>query len=387
MRLACLLAAVGLMACGCSILTRVPEESRMGAEKHDKAMRTTETEGDGLAWHLPSEAPFRLAGFAWFEKDGVYRRMPVDPQWPLSEAVDNLANCTSGGQVQFRTNSRKVSVRVQLAAKSSMDHMPQTGAAGFDCYVGPPGQQRYVSTTRFGWGSDSYTCPMFDLPERRMRNVTLNFPLYQGVKDVQIGLEPDAKIEAPPAYADGRPIIVYGTSITQGGCASRPGMAYTNILSRHLNRPFINLGFSGSGRGEPEVARTIATIPNPGGFVLDYEANAAGGQLEATLDEFIKILREAHPDVPILVVSRIHWARDLISPTQAEDRERKRDFQRDLVERRRAGGDENLYFLDGGTLLPEDFEECTVDGAHPTDLGFWHIARRLEPVLCGLLGD
>ena len=144
--------------------------------------------------------------------------------------------------------------------------------------------------------------------------------------------------------------------------------------------------FSGSGRGEPEVARTIATIPNPGCFVLDYEANAAGPQLEATLDEFITILREAHPDVPILVVSRIPWARDLISPSQMKDRVHKRDFQRDLVERRRAAGDENLHFLDGAELLPEDPTECTVDGAHATDLGFWQMARALEPVLRGILG-
>ena len=357
----------------------------MDVKKHDKAMRTEETEGEEYAWHLPSEAPMRLVGFAWFAQDGAYRRMPVDPLWPLSEAVNNLANCTSGGQVQFRTDSRKVSVRVELAAVSSMDHMPQTGAAGFDCYIGPPGEQQYVSTTRFGWGGKSYTCPMFDLPTREMRNVTLNFPLYQAVKEVHIGLEPDATIEAPPPYEDDRPIIVYGTSITQGGCAERPGIAYTNILSRHLNRPFINLGFSGSGRGEPEVARTITTIPKPGCFVLDYEANAAGPQLEASLDEFVTILRKAHPDVPILVVSRIPWARDLISTSQMKDRLHKRDFQRDLVERRRMAGDTHIFFLDGETLLPDDPNECTVDGAHATALGFWQMARAMEPVLRDIL--
>jgi len=357
----------------------------MNVQKHDKAMRPKETEGGDLAWRAPPEPPLRLAGFAWFAQDGLYRRMPVRPQWPLPEAVDNLANCTGGGQVQFRTDSRKVAVRVQLAAPASSDHMPQTGVAGFDCYVGPPGEQRYVSTTRFPWGADSYTCPMFELADRAMRNVTLNFPLYQGVKEVHVGLEPDATVEAPPPYEDGRPIVVYGTSITQGGCAARPGMAYTNILSRHLNRPFINLGFSGSGKGEPEVARTIATIPEAAAFVLDYEGNAGGGLLEQTIGEFIDILRERHPAAPILVVSKIRMAREFASPGGAADREAKRDFQRDLVEERRAAGDQNLHFLDGAQLLAEDFEECTVDGVHPTDLGFWQMARALEPVLRGIL--
>jgi hypothetical protein len=288
--------------------------------------------------------------------------------------------------VQFRTDSRKLSVRVQLVAKATMDHMPQTGAAGFDCYIGPAGEQFYVKTTRFGWGGSEYTCPLFEFGEREMRNVTLNFPLYQGIKEVHVGLEPDATIEAPPPYVDDRPIIVYGTSITQGGCAERPGIAYTNILSRKLNRPFVNLGFSGSGRGEPEMARIIATIPDPACFVLDYEANAAGPQLEATLEDFVTILREAHPDVPILVVSRIPWARDLISHTQMKDRLHKRDFQRGVVEGRRAAGDANIYFLDGEMLLPDDPYECTVDGAHATALGFWQMARAMEPVLREILG-
>jgi len=376
----------GLLAGGCAVIGDIREESKVNVEKHDKAMRTEEAPPEEFAWHRPSEAPFRLAGFAWFRQDGAYRRMPLEPQWPITEAVDKLANCTSGGQVQFRTDSRKLAVRVELAAAATMDHMPQTGAASFDCYIGPPGHQRYVKTSRFGWGGTSYTCPLFEFPEREMRNVTLNFPLYQGVKEVHVGLEPGAKIMAPPAYEDDRPIIVYGTSITQGGCAERPGIAYTNILSRKLNRPFINLGFSGSGRGEPEMARIIATIPNPGCFVLDYEANAAGKQLENTLDEFVTILREAHPEVPILVVSRIPWARDLISSTQMADRVHKRDFQRDLFEGRRVAGDENIRFLDGETLLPDDPNECTVDGVHATALGFWQMARAMEPVLRGLLG-
>jgi hypothetical protein len=349
-------------------------------------MRPNESEGEGLTWHAPSEPPFRLAGFAWFQHDRAYRRLPVRPKWPLPKAVDDLANCPSGGQVQFQTDSRKLAVKVQLAGPAGLDHMPQTGVAGFDCYVGRPKEQRYWSTTRFQFQAASYTCYLFDLPQRETRNVTLNFPLYQGVKEVLVGMEAGAQVQAPPPYYDNRPIVVYGTSITQGGCAARPGMAFTNILSRRLNRPFVNLGFSGSGRGEPEVARTIAEIPDPACLVLDYEGNAGGGLLEQTLGGFIDILREAHPETPILVVSRIRMAPDCFSLSGARDRDGKRGFQRRTVQGRRAAGDANIHFLDGARLLGGDFDECTVDGVHPTDLGFWRMAKGLEPVLKDILG-
>lgn len=359
----------------------------MAAGKDDRAVMANEEANNLLKWHAPTKEPFRLAGFAWFRHDRVYRRFPVKPQWPLPEPVDDLANRTAGGQIQFRTDSPKLFVRARLAAPANMNHMPATGQCGFDCYIGPPKQQRYCSTTKYDHTQTSYECMLFDLAPSEMRNVTLNFPLYQGMKEVLVGLTPNARIEAPPPYDDDRPVVVYGTSITQGGCAARPGMAYTNILSRRLNRPFINLGFSGSGKGEPEVARTMAEIPNPACFVLDYEANAwVDGILEKTLAEFIAILRAAHPRTPILVVSKIRYAGELFKEEMLQGRLVRRDFQRQMVEDLRGNGDDRILFFDGADMLGEDFDECTVDGAHPTDLGFRRMAQALEPVLEGILG-
>ena len=362
----------------------------MTAEKDDKNVRRNGPADDGTCWHVPTESPFRLAGFAWFEQDHVYRRLPVKPGWPLPESVDALANSTAGGQIRFQTNSPKLAVRVRLAALANMNHMPATGQCGFDCYVGPPQQQRYIATTKYDHRETSYECVLFDQSGsdagRAMRNVTLDFPLYQGVEEVRVGLEAGARIQAPPPYADPRPIVVYGTSITQGGCAARPGMAYTNILSRRLNRPFVNLGFSGSGRGEPEVARTMATIEEPACFVLDYEANAAADPpLEDTLDGFIDILREAHPAVPIVVVSRIRYGMESLNGDVVQDRKKRLKFQLNAVESRRAAGDDRIHFVNGADLLGDDFDECTVDGVHPTDLGFYRIAHAFEPSLVEIL--
>ena len=340
-----------------------------------------------LQWHAPYEAPLQLAGFAWYETDKVYRRLPVSPSHPLPEAVDGLANNTAGGQIRFQTDSSRLSVRVELRGPASMNHMPSTGQCGFDCYLGEPKQQRYLNTTKYDHTKTEYECVLYDLPDSVMRNVTLNFPLYQGVNEVMVGLNEGAEILPPPPFEREGRVVVYGTSITQGGCACRPGMAYTNILSRRLNLEFINLGFSGSGRGEADVAQVVSQTPNPICFVLDYEANSGGGEsLRESFPRFIRILREAHPTVTILAVSRISYAGDAVNAGMLQAGRENGEFQQGVVEECRAAGDESIFYHDGKLLLGDTFDECTVDGVHPNDLGFFRMAEGLAPVLAGLLG-
>ncbi|HEY3418112.1 MAG TPA: SGNH/GDSL hydrolase family protein, partial [Armatimonadota bacterium] len=352
-------------------------ESATGVQvaKYDQRMRTDAADDTNYYWLSPVDPPFQLTGLPWFARDGRYRRLPVQPRFPLPEAVDALANCPAGAQLRFQTNSTRLGLTVRLAGPSNMYHMPATGQSGFDCYLRYPAGWRYVRTAAFAPDATTYQVAMYANLPREMRAVTLNFPLYQGVEDVQVGLEGDAELLPPPPFVDSRPIIIYGTSITQGGCACRPGMAHTNIISRRLNREVINLGFSGSGKGEPEVAEAIAEIPDPACYVLEYEANVLSADaLQQTLPAFIDILRRDHPRVPILVVSRVAFANDQYDPTYLQARIARRDIQRTTVERLRQTGDAHLHFLDGAPLLGEDFDECTVDGVHPTDLGFLRIA-------------
>jgi len=343
---------------------------------------------DTFRWRQPYEAPMQLAGFAWFPKDRVYNRLPRNFGKPFRPDVEYLAANTAGGQIRFQTDSPRVAVRVKLKEAHNMDHMPATGQCGFDCYAGAPGDQHFCGVARFDRAADHYESIVMSAPDRKLRAITLNFPLYQAVEEVLVGLAPDAQVLLPPPYVDDRPVIVYGTSVTQGGCACRPGMLFTNILSRWSNRPYINLGFSGNGRGDPEVAEAIADVPNPGGCVLDYEANAGQEGLENTLDAFIAILRAAHPQTPILVVSRIPFAGELLDPEVVSAREKSRDFQRDTVARLQSAGDPHIFFHDGADLFGgKDWEECTVDGVHATDLGFLRMAEGLWPVLNTILGD
>jgi hypothetical protein len=352
----------------------------------DANMRIQQSGDNDFIWHSPFEQPFHVAGFGWLHEEGRYRRLPAKPSRILPAAVDILSNCTAGGQIRFVTDAASLSVKVKLTGAANMYHMPATGQCGFDCYIGGPGEQDFYSTTVYDHRLTEYESVIFTNMERKNRIITLNFPLYQGVEEVWIGLDREARIALPPAYDSPKKIIVYGTSITQGGCASRPGMAYTNILSRRINMEFLNLGFSGNGKGEPELSHILAEIPDPECLILDYEANCVSTELlQKTLPDFISIYREKHPLTPILVISRITHAKEKFHSQMAQERAERKQIQIRTVEQRRKLDDANIYFCDGSMLLGKDAHECTVDGSHPTDLGFLRMADGLTPVLQRIL--
>ncbi|HYF51976.1 MAG TPA: SGNH/GDSL hydrolase family protein [Planctomycetota bacterium] len=365
-----------------AIEQRIFETFNVGGKPRPKPSETD------LQWHVnPVDAPFRLAGFAWYAQDKIFRRMPKEPRHKLTDLVNMLANHTAGGQIQFRTDSTRLALKVTLLGPHAMDHMTAVGECGFDCYISEGGPSRYYSSTRFDRSKSEYECWMFLNLPKKMRTLTLYFPLYQGVKEVSVGLDSGSQIEAPPPYVVKNPVVVYGTSITQGGCANRTGMAYTNILARRLNAEIINLGFSGSGCGEPEVARTINEIANPSMLVIDNDGNMRDlALINERMPAFLSILREVHKTTPILVISRPRFSTETIFPDMIAYRNLRRDAYRKIVEDRRAQGDRNVEFFDGANLYGDDvWEECTVDGVHSTDLGYIFMAKALEPVFRKLL--
>ncbi len=346
------------------------------AWKVDSNMSLKKADANGIVWFDAKEKPFDLVGFEWFEQDSVYRRLPVNPNWEITKSVEGLANHTAGGQIRFSTNSRKILVNVKIGGRSNMYHMPATGQSGFDLYIREYGVQRYLKTTRFPHDSTHYQYELYKSDDAKFHDFTINFPLYNGVESLQIGIEEGSMIQAPPAFTFLGKIVIYGTSITQGGCVSRPGMAYSNIISRKLDARFVNLGFSGSGKGEPALAKLINQISDVSMIILDYEANA-NKTIINSLNPFIEILREQHPETPILVMSKIRYASHFPGSPSYKQYIELRDFQRDLVAEKAEAGDENIYFLDGSKVLGANYYECAVDGVHPSDLGSDRIANAL----------
>lgn len=366
-------------------------KNKIDPSKLDRHMQNDASSEHNLKWMDAKEKPIRISGFAWMEQDGAYRRLPLQPLHPISAPVDILANCTAGGQLQFQTNSSVLAIKAKLAGRANMYHMTATGQNGFDCYLGLPGKYdsfTYCSTTRFNPEDSQVRSTMFDLtPEgERLREVRIHFPLYQAVEKIEIGLHREAVIKAPTPYQNFKKIIFYGTSITQGGCASRPGMAYTNILGRRFPYEIINLGFSGNGKGEPNLARMIREIDNPALLVLDYASNVSLEEFRTTLPRFIALIREKHQDVPICIISKIPTAAERHRPSIRTLRENYRSVAEYCTQKLKQSGDPSIFVVDGGTLLGEDFEECTVDGVHPTDLGFSRMAKGLEPIFSILRG-
>ncbi len=322
------------------------------------------------------QKPFVLSGLAWFEKEKVFCRLPQSSLERQNDGVKVLAWDTAGVQVRFRSNSRKIALRVSLRTPGSMSHMPATGQSGFDLYLGAGSKKTYAKTAIPPFNVDQYEALIFDNPNQAEREFTINFPLYNGVKKMEIGLLPGAQVSAPAPFRIALPVLFYGSSITQGGCASRPGNCYCQILSRHLDFECLNFGFSGSARGELVMAEIIASL-KLSAFVMDYDHNAPSPEhLQTTHAPFYQLIRNRQPELPIVMVSKPDI--DLNPEISALRRKIiRKTFQQGLT-----CGDRNLFLVDGQKLFgKKDRDACTVDGCHPNDLGFFRMADTIEPAL------
>ena len=332
----------------------------------------------------------KIYGLYWFDEDKRYHRLSKKLDEVLSNlegSVDVLAGNSTGGIVAFYSNTNVLKIKVKLSFKFHMGHMPYTGQAGFDLYIGNSYQDmKFYRTSNFDFNKMEYEFTYFNHKELSESNklYVLNFPLYATVEEVLIGVNPNSIINpCLDLFNNDNKIVFYGTSITQGGCASRPGMSYTQILSRMLGMECLNYGFSGNGKGHIEIAQALSEIKNVSMFVLDYEANATFDRLKATLDNFVKCLRSKYPTVPIIIISKIQMYLEFHDETYIENEKKVRKYQKDYVKK---SNDENLYYIDGSKVLgKKNNSEKTVDGCHPTDYGFISMAEYLYPIFNKIL--
>jgi hypothetical protein len=331
---------------------------------------------DGVVFYNVTEKPFSVHGL--IRENDAWARMPASIADNVNDGVKALAHNTAGGRVRFVTDSPYVIIKTTQPEMSIFPHMTFAGKCGFDLYSGKGASARYIKSFIPPVGKKGGFEAVIDIGDKRERLLTIDFPLYDNVTDLYIGLLDTATLSAAPDYTVAKPIVYYGSSITQGGCASRAGNSYQGFISRWLDADYINLGFSGSAKAEQIMCDYIASL-DMSAYVLDYDHNAPSNEhLAATHEVLFKCVRAAHPDIPIIVMNR---PKRFLSDFELN----RLDIIKRTVENAQMSGDKNVYFVSGKELMALCSDEGTVDGTHPTDLGFYSMAKCLEPLLRSLL--
>lgn len=368
----------------------------MDISKIDPNFRIDAAQETDIQYFNYDEAPIQVHGLYDPVGTGKLWRMPEEykDNEALNPGMRQLLHNTVGGRLRFATDSPYLAVMVELSELTPSIFMPVSGHSGLDVYSAQRGSSnfQYIKTmvpSQFQEDKDRFFTSSvwfstFDPYEQH--EVMINLPMYNGVNKICVGIKKGCSLFAPAPYKYEKPVLFYGDSITHGGSASRPGNNYPNHVSRWLNCDFINLGFSGNAAGEPEMADYIGS--------LDLSAIVINRELQKyDIEEFRQKhypfyarLRQHHPDIPILIMSRAGF------PRLRKYKPKQRDFvltNRIIMEtciRGWAEGDENLYYLDGaGMFGNEDQDACTVDHAHPNDLGFYRMAQHIRPILYNML--
>lgn len=324
-----------------------------------------------LSWYDGKD--LNIEGKAWKDTEGYYERIPLRMKGKATPNVWDLSKNTAGICVKFITDSSKIGAAWD--GGTAMNHMAATGNSGLDLYVKTDSGWKYCATGR---PNTTRTVSVIKSRENKeLHEYMLYLPLYNKVTELKIGIDADSFIA--PALdrpkSKSKPIVFYGTSITQGGCASRAGMCHPAILGRWLDREVINLGFSGSGRMEPELAELYSEL-DPAIYILECLPNMTTDMVKERLEPFYAKLRQTHPKTPILLVEN-----PLLSSSSEQNIALQKIFNKIVKQ-----GDKNVYYLKSKPQL-DGIENGTVDGVHPTDLGFFRMANAYYPLLNKILKE
>ena len=334
-----------------------------------------------MKYYNITQPPLKIYGLAVADAENrQFYRLPKKLLEQMPQ-YDYLGRRATGGRVRFCTDSANLTIRMTLNQAKEDINIPLSGSAGADVYLGRGTESEYLG----------YIAPEYHVMEEIsvektfskkniMEIVTINLPRNDHLLSMEIGVDDTASVEGSPEYTITNPIVFYGSSITEGGCASRAGNAYTSIVSRWLDADYRNFGFSGSARGEQIFAQYLASLTNISVLVYDYDHNANDvKQLSDTHEAFFQTVRNAHPNLPIIMMSRSDTDKD-----KKDAQERKKVIYTTYSNAKKQG-DENVWFLDGETFFGTyGRAECTVDGTHPNALGFMRMAEKVYDALFGI---
>ncbi|MEP7213337.1 MAG: SGNH/GDSL hydrolase family protein [Acidobacteriota bacterium] len=334
-------------------------------------------------WH--DVRTLTIEGKGWSDTDKFYDRLPARAEKLVRPEVWKLAQNSAGISARFTTDADSISVRWTLRSPNlALPNMTAIAVSGVDVYVKENARWRWV-------GSGKPDKPALNEQKiisnmaPRSREYMVYLPLYNGVDSVEIGVPDGAAVSAAKWYKPGtKPLVFYGTSIVQGASASRPGLAYPSILGRYLDLPIVNLGFSGNGRMEPEIADLLVEI-DASVYVIDCLPNlSTAAQVTERTPKLVDILRRKRPSVPIVLVENIQYPDTFIEMSKNRIVREKNDALKKVYRELLSAGIKNLFYVPADNLIGAD-GEGTIDGVHPNDLGFARMAEKLEAVLKKIL--
>lgn len=342
-----------------------------------------------IQWHSPLEEPFSLHGVFYSEEEKLYRRLPKEFAASINEKIAFLAQNTAGGRIRFQTSSPYIALRVEEPFNEPLPHMTIFGKNGVSIFA----NQEYVGCIAPTYSQIVQGDPAFNgdgkilfdgiiKPQiEGLYQLELFLPLYSGLTSIYIGLKDGSFLLPPTPYKHPKPVLFYGSSITQGACASKPGDDYISHLSRRLDFDFINYGFSGNAKAEPEMAKYLSQ-QEASVFVIDYDHNAPDeNYLRKTHYPLYKTIRAANPTTPILFMTMPGFENWKNRPSHKA----RREVILDAWKKAKEDGDNNIYFIDCYGCFGDQNECGTVDNGHPNSLGFEKMAEKVYPVLKGLL--
>ncbi len=349
-------------------MSDIKKEAYVEVDKN-MIVETVFPDTEDVVFHNVRNAPFELYNL-YGEQDEIFRRLPKAVAEATSAGVNKLAKESAGVRVRFSTDSGYILIKTKMPIIGRNSHMTLLMSGGYDLYEDTPTGSRYVKAFMPPYKMEDGYEQIIRLPGRKLRYFTINFPIHSVVSDLFIGLQEDSVIGAGKPYKNEKPIIIYGSSIVHGTAATRPGLTYPNMLCRKLDMNVENLGFSGNAKAELPIMNYLASL-DMCLFVYDYDHNAPNADyLRETHKRGYDIIRAAHPDIPIILITRPNVA---TNPNQAEERKKV------VIDTYRAAldaGDEHVYYIDGESFFLGMAEnDCVVDGVHPNDMGFYLMAE------------
>ncbi|MBC9929569.1 SGNH/GDSL hydrolase family protein [Chitinophaga qingshengii] len=350
-----MLSLTALLLCCCSLFAQTPTP---------------------LVYHDAMEFPV----IGKYHGEHNYNRLPAKYEKTVRPVVWNLSRNAAGIAIRFRTNATTIGARWKVLNNTSLNHMTATGVRGLDLYALVGDKWQFVNSA-IPENSFNSERTILKKGDGAWREYVLFLPLYDGVDSLAIGVNAGAAIEKPQQslLMDKKPIVYYGSSIAQGGCATRPGMAYTNILARQLQRPIVNLGFSGNGMFETAVGEAICET-DPSLIVIDCNPNTAPELIHERAVKLVEQIRACKPQIPLLLVENFTYEHAYFEKDIMDIVYRKRAELKKAYDDLKKAGVKNLHYLGGEGFLGDD-HEGTVDGVHPTDVGMERFAAHIYPTL------